>query len=78
MLLYENTPEAQKLITQFIAIDNYFKTTATPETRQHIKGLKIEITSLKNTIISTNQHRVDYISFIEEQEQMKKLGITNE
>ena len=70
--------EAQKLITQFIAIDNYFKTTATPETRQHIKGLKIEITSLKNTIISTNQHRVDYISFIEEQEQMKKLGITNE
>lgn len=70
--------EAQNLITQLTAIDNFFKSSASPETRQHIKGLKIEITSLKNTIISTNQHRVDYISYIEEQEQMKKLGIVNE
>ena len=36
----------------------------------------MELTSLKNVIVKTNQHRADYASIVEEQEQMKKLGIT--
>ena len=37
----------------------------------------MELTSLKNTIINTNQHRANYIALVEEQNQMKKLGITD-
>ena len=33
---------------------------------------------MKNTIVNSNQHRVDYVSLIEEEAQMKKLGIDNE
>jgi hypothetical protein len=37
----------------------------------------MEIAALKNTLIKTNQRKAEYVTLIEEQEQMKKLGITN-
>lgn len=65
-----------KLLALLTALDDYFKNTAQPLNRGKIKGIKMELTSLKNVIVKTNQHRADYASIVEEQEQMKKLGIT--
>lgn len=70
--------EAQKLIIQITALDTFFKEAGNSETRKIIKGLKMELTTMKNTIVNTNQHRVDYVSLIEEETQMRKLGISNE
>ena len=37
----------------------------------------MELMAIKNNSVNTNQRRAEYISYIEEQEQMKKLGIQN-
>ena len=36
----------------------------------------MELTSLKNILVKTNQLRAEYVAYIEEKEQMRKLGIT--
>jgi hypothetical protein len=56
-------------------INIYLKSEAGRDQRQAIKGVKIEITSIKNIMVKTNQKRHDYISRMEEIEQMKKLGV---
>lgn len=76
--LNKQISEAQRLLVRLGALDEYFKSSANEEDKKNIKGLKMELTSLKNTIVNTNQHRADYISFIEEQTQLAKLGISNE
>ena len=67
--------ECQRLIIILSALDDYFKETVSPLNRSKIKGIKIEISSLKNTIIKTNQRKAEYSSIVEEQKQMKKLGL---
>lgn len=76
--LNKQISEAQKILVRLNALDEYFKANASADDKKNIKGLKIELTSLKNTIVNTNQHRADYISYVEEQTQLAKLGITNE
>ncbi|WP_296325745.1 hypothetical protein [Treponema sp. UBA3813] len=68
--------DCNKLMVLLGALDDFFKTTASPMNKSKIKGLKIDITTLKNSVVKANQLRVEYTSYIEEEEQMKKLGIT--
>ena len=42
-----------------------------------VKGIKMEITAIKNTLVKTNQRKAEYSAFVEEQIQLRKLGITN-
>lgn len=67
--------ECNKEMIILNALDGYFKSAAAPYDKAKIKGLKIDLTSLKNSIVKTNQHRAEYIAYVEEEEQMKKLGI---
>ena len=57
------------------ALDDFFKETVAPLDRSKVKGTKMEISSLKNTIIKTNQRKAEYSSIVEEQKQMQKLGL---
>lgn len=68
--------ECNKMLILLNALDGYFKSAAAPYDKAKIKGLKIDLTSLKNSVVKTNQHRAEYIAYVEEEEQMKKLGIT--
>ncbi|MBD5440498.1 MAG: hypothetical protein HDR33_05715 [Treponema sp.] len=66
-----------KNIAQILkGFDTYFKNSSPPEIRPKIKGLAMELTALNNSTINTSQYLAEYISYVEEQEQMKKLGIT--
>lgn len=68
--------ECNHLMVQLNALDEYFKATANPINKSKVKGLKIDIATLKNSIVKANQQRVEYTSYIEEEAQMKRLGIT--
>lgn len=70
--------ENQELLLLLAALDEFFKNNAAPENRPKIKGLKMELVSIKNCIVKTNQKRADYIAYIEEAAQLKKLGIADE
>jgi hypothetical protein len=80
ILEYINTQisESMNMLTLLNALDEFFKGAPQPQNRTRIKGLKMEITSLKNCIVKANQRRAEYAAYVEEVAQMKKLGITDE
>ncbi len=57
------------------AIDEFFKDAVNPANRNKVKGLQMELTTLKNSILNVNSHCEEYKAYVEEQEQFKKLGI---
>jgi len=57
------------------ALDDFFKGNAEPTDREKIKGIKPELSALKNTIVRANQLRYEYSAQKEEEDQMKRLGI---
>ncbi len=67
--------ENNHLLALLGALDEFFKDTVHQSDRSRIKGIKMELTTLKNIMVKVNQHRVEYTSYIEEQNQMRKLGI---
>ena len=67
--------DCNRLIGVLNAIDEFFKGAAAPTNKSKVKGLKIDITTLKNSVVKSNQYRVEYTSYIEEEAQMKRLGI---
>lgn len=69
--------DCQKMLKTLAGLDEFFKTTVQSENKSKIKGLKMEITALKNSVAKANQHRSEYTAYIEEEAQFKKLGITN-
>ena len=68
--------DCNKLIVILNSLDDFFKAAANPLNKSKVKGLKIDITTLKNSIVKANQLRVEYTSYIEEEAQMRRLGIT--
>lgn len=73
--LNKQISDLQKISIILKALDDYFKNNAPAEKRSKIKGLSMELMAIKNNMVNTNQRRAEYISYIEEQEQMKKLGL---
>lgn len=69
--------ETQSLFTIINALDGYFKTAVDIMQRSKVKGMQIELSALRNSIINSNKKRGDYIVQKEEKEQMSKLGISN-
>ena len=60
------------------ALDIYFKATASKEERNKLRGVKIELTTIRNSIVKANQLKHEYVAKKDEVEQMKKLGIAEE
>lgn len=68
--------EIQSVFTMINALDAYFKTHVDDLSKVKVKGMQIELSALRNSIINTNKKRGDYANFKQETEQMRKLGIT--
>ncbi len=76
-LLTRHIAELNMLLKQGAGLDNYFKQTVSQMDRDRIRGLRVEISGLRNNLVKANQCRAEYASQLEEQQQLKKLGITN-
>ncbi len=76
-LLTRNLAEIGTLTKQLAGLDEYFKVTVPSDARDRIRGIKIELSAIKNNLVKANQCRAEYSSLLEEQQQLKKLGITN-
>ena len=75
IFLNRQIQENQKLFTTINALDDHFKSHVEVLQRPKVKGLKIDLSSYRNAIISVNKKRGEYVSAKEEIEQMQKLGI---
>ena len=67
--------ECQSLYTIINSLDSFFKTEVDIINRPKIKGFQIDLSALRNSIVTANKKRADYQSVKEESEQMSKLGI---
>lgn len=70
--------EMQTLYSVVNALDSYFKNNVETELRPKVRGMQIELSSFRNSIVNANKKRGEYASFKEESEQMEKLGITED
>jgi hypothetical protein len=57
------------------ALDAQLKAGAGADDRRKMKGVKIELTSVRNAIAASNQLKHEYVAKKEEHEQLKKLGV---
>jgi len=58
------------------ALDDYFKANVQATDRDKIKGIKPDLTAFKNIYVRANQMRYEYSAQKEEEEQMKRLGVS--
>jgi hypothetical protein len=73
--LERNIRDVKILHKTLNALDDYFKAKATPVDRAKIKGIKPELSALKNAFVKADLLKYEYIAKKEEDEQMKRLGI---
>lgn len=78
IFLNKQISENQQIYSIINELDTLFKNNVELLLRPKVKGLKIDLSSYKNLIITVNKKRGEYISVREENEQMKKLGIVND
>jgi len=72
--LERSVRDMQNYYRTLVALDEYFKTAAN-ESRDRIKGIKPELSTIKNCVIKANQVLHEYGAAKEEAEQLKRLGV---
>lgn len=76
--LTKQLSECQQMLSILIAYDKFFKSEVESPNKSKVKGLSMETTAIKNTMVKTNQRKAEYAAYVEEQHQMHRLGIFNE
>ena len=69
--------QMQSLFTILNSLDGYFKNNVETSLRPKVRGMQIELSSMRNSIVNANKKRGEYASFKEENEQMQRLGIND-
>jgi hypothetical protein len=77
-LLQRNIEELQKTFRILTAFDEFFKDEIQDEDRPRIKGIKVELTTIKGAVIKANQKKHEYVAQREELEQLRRLGIRDQ
>ena len=66
--------DSNEILKQLGGLDEFYKNVK-PELRSKIRGIKIEITTITNSVIKANQCRAEYQALSDEVNQMKRLGV---
>jgi len=74
-ILEKTIRDAQGLHKILTGLDEFFKAEAPRESRDKVKGIKPELGTIKNAIIKANQKRHEYSGQLEEEEQLRRLGV---
>ena len=67
--------ELQSAFIIINSLDAHFKKMVDIDFRARVKGMQIELSALRNSIINCNKKRGEYVSFKDESEQMRNLGL---
>ena len=73
--LSDKTVDLQKTCSFLLPIETYLKTEAPRDQRGRLASLEKDVENIKSCIKKTNSKRFEYSSRMEEQEQLKRLGI---
>jgi len=74
--LKKNLGELQLLHRRLQSLNEYFGQEASKELEDQLKGIKIELSGLKNCIVRANRRRYDYVALKEEEARLQQLGVS--
>ena len=78
MFLSKQISELQRLFNVINALDSFFKNEVDVTLRARVRGMQMDLSILRTGILKVNKKRGEYVSYKDETEQMKKLGIVDE
>lgn len=67
--------EVQQIVRTIPALYEYFSSELSREARGKLRGVKLEVNAIQNSVVKANQARHDYVAKMEEEEQLRNLGI---
>ena len=74
--LEKNIRDIQNVHKTLSALDDFFKSEVDRSDRDKVKGIKPELSIIKNAIIRANSKRHEYNAQKDEHEQLKRLGVS--
>ena len=74
--LERNIRDVQAYHKTLSALDDFFKANARAGEREKIRGIKPELSTVKNSVVKANQLRYEYSAQKEEEEQLIRLGVS--
>ncbi|MFP4302155.1 MAG: hypothetical protein ACLFPW_07615 [Spirochaetaceae bacterium] len=76
--LNKDLQELNRMLKRFESLQTFFKSEVPRDQRQHLRGIEPEIATIKEQVAQAKKKRHQYVSKMEELEQLKKLGIDTE
>jgi len=70
--------DLSKIAEKILALDEFFKVEVPKPKKNAIKGTKLEVMQIKTFLSNANKNKLEYLSAVEEIEQLKRLGIKME
>jgi hypothetical protein len=77
-LLNHNLINLQLVHRRMSGLYNTFRAEAAKDKRAKIRGIKLELNAIKNSVVKANQKKHEYVASKEEEEQMRRLGLKKE
>jgi hypothetical protein len=73
--LKKNFGELQLLHRRLQGLSESFQQEASKDLKEQLKGIKIELSGLKNCIVRANRRRYEYVALKEEEVRLQQLGV---
>jgi hypothetical protein len=76
--LKKNIGELQLLHRRLQGLNDLFRQEASTEQKEQLKGIKIELSGLKNCFVRANRRRYEYVALKEQEVQLQQLGVAEQ
>jgi hypothetical protein len=76
--LKKNIGELQLMYRRLQGLNEYIRKESPAELKEQIKGIKIELSGLKNCIVRSNRRRYEYVALKEEEVRLEQLGVAEQ
>jgi hypothetical protein len=73
--LKKNIGELQLLYRRLQGLNEVLRQEAPTELKEQLKGIKIELSGLKNCVVRANRRRYEYVALKEEEVRLQQLGV---
>jgi hypothetical protein len=76
--LKKNIGELQLLYRRLQGLNEYLLQAAPTERKEQLKGIRIELSGLKNSVVRANRRRYEYVALKEEEVRLQQLGVAEQ
>lgn len=73
----KDVQDVSTMVRRFESLDTYFRAEVPRDQRSQLRGINVEITTIKDNLIRARKKAHQFVAKKEEIEQLKKLGISN-